>query len=345
MVGIRALARHLDLSTSTVSRALNDNGEVSAQTRERVLAAADELGYSPNQSGRSLRKGRLSTVGLMLPAKSDDENYTWSLFLTLAEGIQAALGKHDLDLVIYQNSSHDDEFSRLKRIVERQQADGIILAGTQKHDRRLDYASHNRYPFVAFGRSDSGGEHPWLDLDFEQGANLAIDRLVAQGHRRIAIGVPDDDSMQGHVHLSGYRRALARHNIDAPKALVCADELTERGGYRITERLLGLPQAPTAILFQSDSMAIGAYRKLSELGLRAGRDIAISGGVLTGAIGNYLYPRLTGYSVALRDLGKRMGEALLARMPGFAEQYPGPLVQQLWPLELQVRNSDTLIVE
>jgi DNA-binding LacI/PurR family transcriptional regulator len=344
MVGIRALARHLDLSTSTVSRALNNNGEVSPETRRRVLAAASQLGYSPNQSGRSLRQGRLGTVGLMLPAKGEGENYTWSLFLTLAEGIQTALARHDLDLVIYQNSSRDDEFARLKRIVERQQADGIILAGTLKQDRRLDYVSTSRFPFVAFGRSDSGGEHPWLDLDFEQGARLAIDRLVGQGHRRMAIGLPGDDSMQGHVHLAGYRQALVRHGIAPEEALVCVDELTERGGYHITERLLALPQPPTAILFQSDCMAIGAYRKLSEMGLRAGRDIAISGGVLTGAISNYLYPRLTGYSVALNDLGERMGETLLASMPGFAAQYPGPLVQQLWPLELQVRNSDTLTV-
>lgn len=344
MVGIRALAKHLELSISTVSRALNASGEVSPETRQRVLEAAAALGYSPNQSGRSLRKGRLSTVGLMLPAKGEEETYTWSLFLTLAEGIQAALARFDLDLVIYQNSSREDEFSRLKRIVERQQADGIILTGTRKKDPRLDYVAERGFPFVAFGRSDSGGEHAWLDLDFEQGANLAIDRLVEQGHRRIAIGLPGDDAMQGYVHLNGYRQALTRHDIEYVKTLARVDELTERGGYRITESLLNLPQAPTAILFQSDCMAIGAYRKLSELGLRAGRDIAISGGVLTGEICNYLYPRLTGYSVALHDLGVRMGEALLARMPGFSGESSDSLVQQLWPLELLARNSDALVI-
>jgi DNA-binding LacI/PurR family transcriptional regulator len=344
MVGIRALARQLNLSISTVSRALNNGGDVSPETRERVLAAAAELGYSPNQSGRSLRKGRLSTVGLMLPAKGEEANYTWSLFLSLAEGIQTALAKHDLDLVIYQNSSRDDEFARLKRIVERQQADGIILAGTRKTDVRLDYVADREFPFVAFGRSDSGGEHPWLDLDFEQGANLAVDRLVAQGHRRIAIGLPGDDAMQGYVHLAGYRQALARHGIEGRELLVRVDELTERGGYRMTEALLKQPDPPTAILFQSDCMAIGAYRKLSEMGLRAGRDIAISGGVLTGEICNYLYPRLTGYVVALHELGVCMGEALLARMPNYAPSYPDTLVHQLWPLALQERNSDTLVI-
>ena len=137
-MGIKRLAESLNLSKSTVSRALNSSKDISPETRQRVLDAAAHLGYSPNQSGRSLRKGRLSTVGLMLPAKAEKENYTWSLFLSLAEGIQTALTVHDLDLVIYQNASYDDEFSRLKRIVERRQADGIILAGTRKMDPRLD---------------------------------------------------------------------------------------------------------------------------------------------------------------------------------------------------------------
>ena len=90
-MGIKRLAESLNLSKSTVSRALNSSSEISPETRQRVLEAAANLGYSPNQSGRSLRKGRLSTVGLMLPAKAEKENYTWSLFLSLAEGIQTAL--------------------------------------------------------------------------------------------------------------------------------------------------------------------------------------------------------------------------------------------------------------
>ena len=344
MVGLRSLAKQLGLSTSTVSRALNNDAEVSQKTRRRVLATAAELGYSPNQAGRSLRKGRLNTIGLMLPAKGENENYTWSIFLTLAEGIQAELAKNDLDLVIFQSTSHDDELARVKRIVERRQADGIILAGTRKTDPRLDYVAQKGFPFVAFGRSKSGGAHPWLDLDFAQGAALAIQRLCEQGHQRIALGVPGDDSMQGYVHLDGYRQALLQHGLKLAKNMVCVNELSERGGYHVTDVLLNLPKPPTAILFQSDCMAIGAYRKLNELGLRAGRDIAISGGVLTGEVSNYLYPRLTGYSVDLYHLGQRMGEALLARLPSFAAQYPEHLVQQLWPLILQKKSSDALVV-
>ena len=337
-VGIRELADHVRLSIATVSRALNDSGEVSADTRRRVVEAAARLGYSPHQAGRSLRQGRSNAVGLLLPAQEPEESYTLSLFFPLADGIQSVLDRHAVDLVMVAGRSEEDELGRLRRVVERHVVDGLILAGTRRRDPRLDYVAERRFPFVAFGRSESGGSHAWVDLDFEGAAEAAVTRLAGFGHRRIAIGLPGDDAMQGLVYLRGYRRALRRHGLAPAAGRVFRDELSERGGYRITEALLATPRPPTAVLFQSDCMAIGAYRKLSELGLRPGRDLAISGGILTGVVSEYLSPRLTGFRIALRPLGMRLAEALLGRMPG--EGRRRALVQERWPLELLARSSD-----
>jgi DNA-binding LacI/PurR family transcriptional regulator len=88
-------------------------------------------------------------------------------------------------------------------------------------------------------------------------------------------------------------------------------------------------------------MAVGAYRKLHERGLRPGRDLAISGGVLTGDLAEYLSPQLTGFRIALRPLGMRLAEALLARLPEPGRRRPAP-IQERWPLELVARSSDAL---
>lgn len=344
-MGIKKLANHLNLSIATVSRALNASDEVSAATRQRVLEAAAELGYSPNKAAESLRKGRIDTIGLMLPMRSPEENYTLSLFLTLADGIQESLSKAQLDLAIYQSRTDEDELSRLKRIVERRQVDGVIVSGTRRHDPRLDYLAEKRFPFVAFGRSESGGEHAWIDLDFESAAEQSIERLVSFGHRRIAIGMPGQDAMQAHVYLNGYKRALKRFGIAYDASIARHDELSERGGYRVTGALLDAAEPPTAIIFQSDCMAIGAYRKLSEVGLRPGKDIAISGGVITGEVPDYLSPRLTGFSIAVRELGARMGEAILGRLPGPNSLEPPALIQEVWPLQIKARTSDTAPAE
>ena len=87
-------------------------------------------------------------------------------------------------------------------------------------------------------------------------------------------------------------------------------------------------------------MAIGAYRKLHELSLTPGKEIAIIAGVLTGEVQDYLSPRMTGFTLTIRELGMRMAEAMLARLPGIGEYYNNALAQEIWPLQLRVRQSD-----
>ncbi|WP_233808362.1 substrate-binding domain-containing protein [Paraburkholderia sp. HP33-1] len=335
---IRELARELKLSISTVSRALNDADEVSAKTRERVRAAALELGYAPSKSAASLRRGRLDIVGLMLPVRREEETYTLGIFMRLADGLQSVLSRHGIDLVMYSSESWDDEFARLRRIVDRRQADGVILAGTRRHDERLDYVASRNFPFVALGRSESGGEHTWVDLDFEAAAAAGVARLVAGGHRRIALAIPDGDAMQAHIYLRAWKKAMKKHGLEVPAGYVQRNRLSERGGYLATEALLALDDAPDALMFQSDCMAIGAYRKLHEMGQIPGRDLAISGGVLAGEVSEYLAPPLSGFTLDAHGLGQRLARALLGQLPDLAETYRAEREPVLWPLTL--RDND-----
>ena len=341
-MGIRQLASELNLSVSTISRALNDSDEVSAETRERVRAAALEHGYAPSKSAESLRKGRLDIIGLMLPMRREEEKYTLGMFMTMADGLQSILSQHGMDLVMYASESWDDEFARLRRIVDRRHVDGVILAGTRHHDERIDYVASRRFPFVALGRSESGGEHAWVDLDFESAAEAGVARLVSLGHRRIALGIPDNDAMQAYVYLRAWQKAMAEHGLEVPDGYVQRNELSERGGYEITQAVQELRQAPTALMFQSDCMAIGAYRKLYELGRTPGRDLAISGGVLAGELSEYLAPRLTGFTLDAYALGRRLAQALLAQFPDLADEYGAVRSPSLWPLALRERDSDAL---
>ncbi|MBN3808058.1 substrate-binding domain-containing protein [Paraburkholderia sp. Ac-20347] len=339
-MGIRELAKELKLSVSTVSRALNDSDEVSDETRERVRAAALQHSYAPSKSAASLRRGRLDLVGLMLPVRREEETYTHGIFMRLADGLQSVLARHGMDLVMYSSASWDDEFARLRRIVDRRHVDGVILAGTRRHDERLDYVASRHFPFVALGRSESGGEHAWIDLDFETAVAACVAQLVERGHRRIALAIPGGDAMQAHIYLSAWQRAMKRHGLAVPEGYVQRNELSERGGYLATAALLGLATPPDALMFQSDCMAIGAYRKLHETGMTPGRDLAISGGVLAGEVSDYLAPRLSGFTLDACALGERLAQALLAQIPEFESTYRAAREPQLWPLTLRDRDDD-----
>jgi len=342
-LGIRELAKHLNISIGTVSRALNGRGDVNPETRRRVLEAAAELGYSPNQSGRSLRQGSTNAIAFMLQTYSGAEMYGEPFFMGLFSGVQQALGRHGLDLIVLLNTPDGDHEAQLRRVVERRLADGILLPWTRRVDPRLDFLLDRRFPFAALGRSLSGGEHPWIDLHFEQAADVAVDRFVGFGHRRIGLANNGHDLMHAHILLDGYRRALARHGIGFDETLVRTEEMTEAGGYRLASGLLDQGPLPTALLVANERMAVGVYRRLNEAGVRPGRDIAIIGGMIDSPASRFLSPALTCFRLSLHDLGVKLAEALLATMPGHAESYGG-LVQDLWPLELVPRESDRVLL-
>ncbi|CAM2157683.1 LacI family DNA-binding transcriptional regulator [Pararobbsia alpina] len=343
-VGIKALAKELNLSIATVSRALNSSGPVSADTRKRVLEAAAAMSYSPNISAGSLRKGRVDTIGLMLPVYTQGESYPLALFMALADGMQTVLMRHQLDLALFQSHSSESELTQIKRIVGRRQVDALIVSNTRRHDSRLDFLATQDIPFLAFGRSESGGEHAWLDLDIEALAEQAVDRLAGFGHRRIAVVMPGQDAMQAHIYLKSYKRALKRHGLAFDATLVRHSEFSERGGYRAADALVSMEDVPTAVLFQSDAMAIGAYRRFHEAGLTPGKDIAVTTGLLTGEVTAYLSPALTGFTLAPRELGMRMAEAMLSQIPGTGH-YEGTRIEQVWPLQLVARPSDEFVLK
>ena len=339
MKGIRQLAQKLDISIGTVSRALNGKPDVNEQTRQRVLEAAAAMGYVANQAGRSLRQGSTNAIGFMIESGSDTAGNSDNFFLGVFDGVQAVFRRHQLDLVVLPCSTEEDPSLYLQRMVARGLVDGLIISATHRRDARIELLTATGLPFIALGRSATPGPHPWIDLDFEGVANRAIDRLVAAGHRRIAVGVPSNDINLGFVFLDGYKAALARHGLPFDPALVIHAQSSDQGGYQIGHELLALPDRPTAVVLIYELMAIGLYRRLNEAGMRPGRDIAVIG-FRESPQSRFLSPTLTCFRMSLRDLGMALGESLLASMPAYAETYPQGIVHRIWPMELVPGESD-----
>jgi DNA-binding LacI/PurR family transcriptional regulator len=339
MKGIRQLAEHLDISIGTVSRALNGKPDVNEETRRRVLAAAEELGYVANQSGRSLRQGTTNVIGMMVESSTEATENGDNFFPGLTGGLQRVLSRHKLDLIMLPCPSDEDPHEYLKRMVARRVVDAMIISATQRIDRRIDLLSRTNIPFVTLGRSASGSDYPWIDLDFEGVANSAVDRLVSLGHRRIAIAVPSSDINLGFIFLDGYRQALERHGIAFDPALVVRVRSSEQGGYHAAQAILRLEDRPTAVILIYELMAIGLYRRLSEAGVVPGRDLAVIG-FRDEPRAKFLQPTLTCFRMSLPDLGAALAETLLAAMPGYSDFYPEGARSRIWPMELVPGESD-----
>ncbi len=339
-MSIRELAQHLNISIGTVSRALNGRSDVNPETRKRVFEAAAKFGYVPNQSGRSLRQGTTNAIGFMIEMNSETSLHGDTFFMSVFAGVQSVFKAHHLDLVVLLCPFDDDPYEHLRRVVSRRFVDGLFISATQRHDQRIDYLIEREIPFMALGRSLSGGSHPWIDLDFEGVATAAVDRLVARGHRRIGLVKPASELNLGYVFAEAYHAALIRHGIRPdPDLVVRADQTSEEGGYGAMGRLLALDERPSAVMLVNEIMAIGAYRRLHDAGLQAGRDVAVIG-FRQSPQARFLSPTLTCFDVSLFDLGCRLATGLLATMPAYRDLYPVGLVQDIWPMTLVPGESD-----
>lgn len=338
MTGIREVAQHLNLAISTVSRALNDRPGVSAETKQRVFEVAELLGYRPNQSGRSLRQGMTGHVAFLLPTTSD-MLLEGTTFVAVLDGLRLFLAEHGLNLLVFLYGSEGDELSEVRNVVERRLADGVILSGTNQIDRRIEYLAKSGLPFVCFGRSQSGGEHAWVDFDVEAVARTAVERFSSRGHRRVAVAVPHPERNFGRLFEAAFQQLGHEAGLQIDEALLMHGRGGEEGGAELADRLLAMQDRPSGVILLDHKMAMGLYGRTRDSDLRPGRELAVVGFLETAA-SRYLEPRLTAFSVDLHGIGRQLGEALLAQMHSVQESSSRQLIQELWPMELVEGDSD-----
>ncbi|MGN7998915.1 substrate-binding domain-containing protein [Sphingomonas sp. 22176] len=339
---IRELASHLGLSIGTVSRALNDRKDVSPATRQRVIEAAQAFGYAPNQSGRTLRRGRTGTVGFMLTLEHDSAIHGDPFFMALLEGLQNGLSEQDLDLAVLLARKGEDGLTFLRRHVSRSTVDGWVLSGTQQNDPRITFLLDHKIPFVALGRTALDRDYAWIDLDFEGLVAQAMALLLTDGHRRIGLVAPPATINNSHIVVAEYRAALANAGIPIDEALVHRGDSDEHDGEAATRELMALDQPPTALLLMGETSPVGAYRALRGLGREPGRDIAVIG-LRDNPTCQALSPDLTCFTLDLNALGLALAQGLIAILES-KDGKPLDLVQRRWPMVLRVRESHQLPV-
>ncbi len=328
-MGIRRLARELNLSIGTVSRALNDQPDVKAETRERVKKAALKSGYVPNQSGRSLRKGTTGMVAALLPTIGPCQNSDGGM-LRMLEGARRTLRANELDLIILLRGPDEDPMANLQRIVSRRIADALIITRTVPFDPRLTYLSESGVSHVTLGRSDGHSGSHWVDFDYESATRESVRLFVRDGHRRIAL-------VQSGLGLS-FERIIAREfRVEAASAGLpeTAIRVVESGpGDVVGDILSGPGDRPTAVLTSHESMASLLYAELPARGLKIGADIAVVSMSPT-IDSETLVPPLSCYDCDLDNAGAALGDRIVMLLAGKAEE----ATPALMPMRFVARES------
>ncbi len=228
-MNIRRLADHLNISIGTVSRALNNRPGVHPETLEKVLKAATELGYVANQSGRSLRRGATNTIGFVIETGHPAHQAGDQFFYVVLDAMNLYLAEQRYDLVVLPCHSADDPVEFLSRVIARGIVDALVMTATRRVDHRIAQLAKSKLPFMTLGRSETPGNYSWIDLDFEGVARRSVEEVVKLGHRRIAVGLPDNDVALGYHYKAGYLKGLAEAGIAVDESLIIRVPTSELG--------------------------------------------------------------------------------------------------------------------
>lgn len=314
-MNLKRLAQKLNLSQTTVSRALNGYPEVSEATRARVQEAARRFNYRPNSRAKGLATGRAMVIGHVIPASTQHEMFN-PIFGDFVAGASLAYARFGYDM-LFTRVADDTEEAAYRALVAKGAVDGVILQGPRVDDRRIAVLTEIGIPFIVHGRS-SGVAQPydWVDVNNQRSFRRATEFLLDLGHRRIAL-INGIESMDfAHRRRDGYLAALAAAGLSPDPDLMRSAEMTEIYGHHETRDMLRLARPPTAILASSMISAIGVRRAIEEAGLVMGRDVSV---ITHDDDLSYLrngqdVPIFTATRSSVRDAGTVVAEMLIARI-------------------------------
>jgi LacI family transcriptional regulator len=316
---IRDVAQKAGVSIATVSRVLNEKGEVRSTTRDRVQEAATELGYSVDHVGRALASQRTRLVGVLVGDNAGHRDLSLMFFGKVLAAISRRLAQAGYEPLLLQ----DADAGGAHRF------DAAILIGVDEDDPVVLDMSAHELPLVGV---DVRCGAAFVGSDHSGGVRLALAHLRALGHRRIAHIAGAQNTLAGAERLAAFRQACA----DQPEEYVRLGDFSSAAGYREASALLALDEPPTAIVAASDLMALAALQAIWESGRRPGRDIAVVGfdDLEAAALA---HPPLTTIRQDRQELGATAAECaidLLERPDGVARSV-------VLPVELVVRASSS----
>jgi LacI family transcriptional regulator len=305
---IQDVARSAGVHPSTVSRVLNPRtrGLVSREVAARIEALARALGYSPDPAAAGLRTRRSATIGVLIP---DIANPVFPLIL---RGIEAALAEAGYTAII---ANTDNDAARAGAALERLAArriDGAIIATATRRDALIQRCRDLSLPAVLVNRAADGHKVSAVINDDRAGIFLAVEHLLALGHRKIGHIAGPGNISTGQARRAGFLAAIRAHEL-APPPLAIADNYGIAAGERACAQLLNTAPHISAIVAANDLLALGCYDELKRRGRACPREIAVTG-FNDMAFADRFDPPLTSVRIPHRLMGEEAARLLLAQI-------------------------------
>ena len=344
---VDSVARAAGVSTATAARALGGYGSVRESTRERVMAAAEELGYRANSLARSMITGSTRTLGVVM---SDIEN---PFFRRSLRGIADTSRAQGFEVLLANTDEELDKEETAVRVMMERRVDGLVVCPADGGDRsHLSDVIAAQIPVVLLDRKVAGLRADTVGIDNRKAARAATEHLLAHGHRDIAIvtggtaamlermrrpemrGVERVPATTVGSRAAGFRDAMTAAGVPIRPELISSGGYTREDGERETEALLALDEPPTAILTFDAMQSLGAFHAISRAGIRCPEDISLLG-FDDAEWADVVSPALTVMAQPTYEIGVAACRLLLSRIEGGG----GTVAHRRLPTKLVERAS------
>lgn len=301
------IAKKLEISPSTVSRALNDHPNINSKTKIKVKKVAKQMGYMPNPIARGLRQNRMTTIGVIVPEIKHD------FFSSAISGIEEVAYRAGYTIIVCQsNESYEREVINTNALISHRVA-GVIVSISQStpNGEHFKELIKSNIPVVFFDRICPDINASKIIIDDKKSAFNAVEYLVRKGYKRIAHFAGPKDLDICINRMAGYREALEKNRVSVNEKLICFGGLHEQDGYNSMDLLLKSKTKIDAVFAVNDPVAIGAFQRIKEAGLRIPRDIGIVG-FSNNYITTLVDPPLTTVNQPSLEMGRKAAEILIS---------------------------------
>lgn len=296
-ITIYDVAREANVSMATVSRVVNGNQNVKPATRQKVLAVIERLDYRPNAVARGLASKKTKTVGVIIPDISN------VFYAELVRGIEDIATMYRYNIILTNSDQQEDKEVQLLSTLLSKQVDGVVMMSDEISPEMLHEMNRATVPIVLAGTVETSNSFPSVNIEYHDAAVDAVNRLIKNGHKRIAFVSGSIDSTITRLYkVSGYERALNEASIEIDTDLIVGVNNTYDDGLVAWDQLRELKDPPTAFFAGNDEIAIGLIHGAQDNGLRVPEDIEVMS-FENSKLTRMVRPQLTSVVLPLYDIG------------------------------------------
>lgn len=322
------VARLAQVSTATVSRCLNAPSRVSDDTRQRVMQAVEQLGYTPNFGARVMAAKRTYTIGAIIPTMEN------AIFARGLQAFQEALHARGYTLLVSSTSYRPEVEAEQVRALVARGADGLLLIGHARDPAIYQYLAQQNVPALVAWAFLEGHAQPSIGFDNRAAMRRLAEQVLAEGHQRIGvISAVSEGNDRAAQRLLGIREALAAQGLSEDSLCVIETPYGIENGKAAFMQLMDHAPRPTVVMCGNDVLAVGALQGARDMRLEVPRDVSVTG-FDDIELAQIVTPSLTTVHVPHRDMGQKAAEELIRLVE---TGQPGPSVEL--PVSLQRRES------